>query len=247
MLLGDATVLIVDDEPVLSQIIGERLQRHAREVCFAGDGEEGVRVLAQTRVDLIISDIRMPRLDGIGMLRAMRTQGIHRPCLIFISGYSDARERELFDLGAEDLLTKPIDFPRLLESAQNCLLSREELWHIETKLPNEVQKIALSFPSLPMALKAGEISFGRGGFSLHTEQKLWKGPVGIDIRFMVPSFVFSGQGAVRWTDGTENQAGIEISYVSDGARDQVVKLTEGQRSYIPRSTENAHLNPGLPE
>jgi len=65
MELTDATVLVVDDEPMLLDIFGEWLQEENCHVLTAGDGAAALQSLRNHHVDVIVSDVRMPVMDGI--------------------------------------------------------------------------------------------------------------------------------------------------------------------------------------
>ncbi len=114
-------VLIVDDITDNLQIMSLNLQNLGYRVVTASDGEDAVKVATLTRPDLILMDIAMPVLDGLGAARKIH-QDItleHIP-IIAISAFStDGFLQAAYDVGFEGYLTKPIDFNKLQE-----LLSR---------------------------------------------------------------------------------------------------------------------------
>src|SRR5215467_4388635 len=104
MELKDATVLIVDDEPMLLEIFGEWLQEENCRVLTAGDGAAALQILGSHHVDVIVSDVRMPVMDGILLLKNINTyaglsKGNYPPKMIFISGFTDLEPREAYGLG----------------------------------------------------------------------------------------------------------------------------------------------------
>ena len=236
MHLKDAVILIVDDEEMLREILGEVFEPVAKQVYLAENGQQALEVIASHPIDLIISDIRMPVLDGVGLLQELRAQNASRPSLIFITGYSVFSPRELFDLGAEALLNKPIDFTRLLETAQHSVAERSEPWR--TPLPESAVQATMTqtFTSLEDALETHQIAFGRGGFCLRTEHSIPQQTVHIELSFVEDHYALSGQGQVLWTEVQEQLAGVELIYVADDSRPRIVALTEGSTCYIPRST-----------
>jgi len=107
-----ATILIVDDcsamRSVIKRILG--ISGFAMESCFfAGDGEEALGVMRRHRVDLVISDVNMPRLDGEALLRKIcEDPGLARvPVVIVSSDSTQSRADRLLALGAKAYVVKP--------------------------------------------------------------------------------------------------------------------------------------------
>src|SRR5215469_10445739 len=115
--LKEASILLVDDEPVLLDIQGERFQQIAGQVFCAADGVKALEILATHKIDLIITDVRMPLMDGITLLKKVKADGLQNPRVILVTGYADISAREAYDLGAEALLEKPMtdDFIQVVE------------------------------------------------------------------------------------------------------------------------------------
>ena len=67
-----ARVLVIDDEPAVREMIVTMLRRQGHDVFDAGDGIEGLRVAADRPVDLVITDVVMPEMEGIGLIRELR-------------------------------------------------------------------------------------------------------------------------------------------------------------------------------
>ena len=113
-----ATILVVDDEPDLELLVSHKFRRQIRDgeynFLFAGDGEEALATLeGAPEVDLVLSDINMPRMDGLTLLR--RLQELERELkAVIVSAYGDmANIRTAMNLGAFDFVTKPIEFDDL--------------------------------------------------------------------------------------------------------------------------------------
>src|SRR6516162_5233696 len=106
MELRNATVLIVDDERMLLDIFSEWLGEETCRVLTAGDGAAALRILRNQPVDLIVSDVRMPVMDGILLLKNLSTfsdllSSNQPPKMIFISGFTDLEPREAYNMGVE--------------------------------------------------------------------------------------------------------------------------------------------------
>jgi two-component system chemotaxis response regulator CheY len=106
------SVLIVDDCKAMHRVLGRILAIsgfNVDECYFASDGEDALSVMRRHRIDLVISDINMPRLDGEGLLRRLtEDEALCRiPVVIVTSDGTESRTRRLMELGAKAYLTKP--------------------------------------------------------------------------------------------------------------------------------------------
>jgi adenylate cyclase len=110
-----AKVLVVDDEPDLEDLVRQRFRRQIKEGSiefgFARDGVEALAQLAeQGDFDMVVSDINMPRMDGLTLLAKLQEEATKFSTVI-VSAYGDmANIRTAMNRGAFDFLTKPIDF-----------------------------------------------------------------------------------------------------------------------------------------
>jgi adenylate cyclase len=112
------TILFVDDEPDLEALVLQKFRRQIREgavsVMFAHDGLEALQWLEQhPHVDMVVSDINMPRMDGLSLLEKLQ-EAEDKKSTIIVSAYGDMNNiRTAMNRGAFDFLTKPIDFSDL--------------------------------------------------------------------------------------------------------------------------------------
>ncbi|MFO0579246.1 MAG: response regulator [Polyangia bacterium] len=102
------TVLVVDDSPVVRDLLAEALRAHGLWVVEAGDGEDALAKLdAHPELDLVVSDVDMPRLDGIGLVQRIRQRGPRRmPVVIVSMRGSPEDQRRALDAGADAYLVK---------------------------------------------------------------------------------------------------------------------------------------------
>ena len=121
---GAQRILVVDDEPILGRLLQRALQSHGYVVVVAGDGREALAQLDAGPVDLVISDVRMPVMDGPALLAELRTRAA-RPPLVFLTGYADHTHAELRKLGAADVYEKPLHAEMVLEIVRKNLPSRD--------------------------------------------------------------------------------------------------------------------------
>lgn len=242
MQLTDATLLVVDDEEVICEIMTAWFARHARRALSAGNGQEALKLLTESHVDAIVSDVRMPVMDGMALVRAIAATGADRPRVIFVTGFSDLQPRDAYALGVEAIIEKPLERDHLLDAVKRSLADRIELWSKPAEsLPDDVlaaSPVCLAkFASLADALRDGQIAFGRGGFCLKTPHKFKEGPVQFRLEFQADHKIVSGMGMVRWGSPAENLLGIEVLYVDDQGRGWMADLAENKKleSYIPRA------------
>ncbi len=100
-------ILVVDDEAAMRDLLRIVLEKERHEVLTAGDGVTGLSLATSRSVDLVISDIKMPGLDGVGLLAGLRQQGRTTP-VIMITAYADSESAiQAMKQGAYDYLTKP--------------------------------------------------------------------------------------------------------------------------------------------
>jgi adenylate cyclase len=113
-----ATILFVDDEPDLEALVLQKFRRQIREgavnFVFARDGIEALQSIeTHPHVDMVVSDINMPRMDGLSLLAKLQ-EADDRKSTIIVSAYGDMSNiRTAMNRGAFDFLTKPIDFDDL--------------------------------------------------------------------------------------------------------------------------------------
>ncbi len=113
-----STILLVDDEPDLETLVQQKFRRQIRDgqvrFLFARDGAEALEMLGDRgSVDMVVSDINMPRMDGLTLLQKIQ-EGDDPLSTVIVSAYGDmANIRTAMNRGAFDFLTKPIDFADL--------------------------------------------------------------------------------------------------------------------------------------
>jgi len=108
-----AKIVCVEDEPEIREDIVEILELAGHTVYPAENGQSGLEVILRERPDLVISDITMPVLDGLGLLAAIRSQHPEFADMpfVFLSALADRRDQIAgHELGADEYLTKPVDF-----------------------------------------------------------------------------------------------------------------------------------------
>ncbi|MFK4509065.1 adenylate/guanylate cyclase domain-containing protein [Bradyrhizobium daqingense] len=159
-----ATILFVDDEPDLEALILQKFRRQIRDglidIKFARDGLEAMQSLEQNpHVDMVVSDINMPRMDGLSLLAKLQ-EAEDKKSTIIVSAYGDMSNiRTAMNRGAFDFLTKPIDFADLEATIDKTIRHVEMLREVRRRQAEaERAHAALSrhfSPQLAKRLAAG--------------------------------------------------------------------------------------------
>ena len=117
-----STVLIVEDDPDTAKLVGLYLQRDGHKVLCAHDGIEGLRLAREARPDLVVLDLMLPKLNGIGVCRTLRQES-SVPIVIVTARVEEEDRLKGLDLGADDYVTKPFS-PRELAARIRAVLRR---------------------------------------------------------------------------------------------------------------------------
>lgn len=122
------TILIVDDEPRLLKSIQAGLKTHKDSfaVVTALDGEEAVSILSSAQIDLVITDLKMPKMDGFELLAYITTHHPTLPAIVMTAFSTPDIERKIENTGSLKLLEKPIDFDELADSIFETLERSDE-------------------------------------------------------------------------------------------------------------------------
>ncbi len=118
------TVLIVEDEEAIRDLVAFHLESAGFQVLQAADGEEGLRLALETSPDLVLLDLMLPILDGVSMLRALRRQS-RVPVIMLTARTEEADRVRGLELGADDYVGKPFS-PRELVARVKAVLRRTD-------------------------------------------------------------------------------------------------------------------------
>ncbi len=121
----DESVLVVDDEPLLCDLLVRFLSLRGYRAFGVKDGHDALQIVEDTPPDAIVLDLIMPGMPGIEVLRALRDKGYPGGIIIMTGSHNEELLREAWSIGPQEILIKPVDLERLLTAIQLVLVCRE--------------------------------------------------------------------------------------------------------------------------
>jgi two-component system response regulator ResD len=119
-----ATVLVVDDEPTIREVVSRYLQRAGYDTRLVGSGEDALEETARQRPDLVVLDLMLPGVDGLEVMRRLRQQDRGRTAIILLTARGEESDRIVgLRLGADDYVVKPFS-PAELVARVDALVRR---------------------------------------------------------------------------------------------------------------------------
>jgi diguanylate cyclase (GGDEF)-like protein len=143
------SILIVEDEPNSRSIMGRLAQRHSNNVYFACNGVEGFEAYQKYHPDILITDIKMPIMDGLEMVQRIEDSALKKPIVILATAYSEAEYfMKAIELKVDHLLIKPIEADVLdekIERSITVLQASSENKRLKAMLEMQTKKLDTIF------------------------------------------------------------------------------------------------------
>jgi DNA-binding response OmpR family regulator len=194
--VSQGRVLVVDDETMVTEVVGRYLQREGFEVDLASDGEEGLRLAREKRPDLVVLDLMLPKLDGLEVCRALRRDS--DVPVIMLTAKGEEMDRIVgLELGADDYVVKPFS-PRELLARIKAVLRRGS--RTQPAEPGD----ALRFGDLRINPRTRVVEFGAEPIALTAKE--------FDLLY----FLASSPGQVFTRDQLMNHV-WDFAYVGDAS------------------------------
>lgn len=115
------SILVVDDEDALRTVLSSELEGEGYDVATAADGDEAIDIIQKKKFNLVLLDIKMPRVDGFEVLKFIKEKYPHVK-VIMLTGFADLKNAiESKKLGADDFVSKPYDLVDLLTTIERVL------------------------------------------------------------------------------------------------------------------------------
>jgi DNA-binding NtrC family response regulator len=116
-----STILVVDDEDALRTVLSSELMNEGYDVKTAGDGDEAITEIQKAPFDLVLLDIKMPRMNGFEVLKFIK-ESHPKTKVVMLTGFADLKNAiESKKLGADDFVSKPYDLVDLLTTIERVL------------------------------------------------------------------------------------------------------------------------------
>ena len=212
----------------------------------AFSGNHALKLIAQYKPDLVISDIRMPDGDGIFLLKEIKKRYPELPVVLFITAFADLTDAEAFNMGSEAIFRKPVNYEKLIARVHECLKHKSCRWVRKDELITVDFSLHLTFGGYQAAVRARTLNIGRGGMFLQLDSPLPK--VNQCIAFHI-SFEdskhspLSGKAICRWVRNTASGddlpkgIGVEFLDVDEETSRRLLNLMSESRTttFIPMS------------
>ncbi len=117
-------VLIVDDDKDIAQVIKDYLEGHGLEAVIASNGADAIGLVAKKRPDIILTDVDMPRMDGLTFCKKIRSSDLLSQIPLIIMSGNKVSEKDMvsgYGFGADDYISKPFSYPLLLAKIKALL------------------------------------------------------------------------------------------------------------------------------
>lgn len=232
-------ILVVDDEVDLREIVASELEFMGAHVSQAGNIMAADGILKQKKIDLIISDIRMPGGTGIDLLKTVKARNILNPPVILITGFADITSEEAYAEGAEALLNKPFQLDELIQVSARLIQPLENRFSEEAS--GTENKITLT-SNLPLK-GTPHFELGRGGVFLQTDnsRKYEMGEkVSLELKFA--DVEISALAVPRWAKLSDGDGklclGLELLGIKGKSFDYLMNYwqTSPGLAFIPKSS-----------
>lgn len=230
--LKGKTLLVVDDETDLRDIVASELEFLGASTLQAENITKALEILQKQKIDLVISDIRMPGGTGIDLLDSIKQQNATTPSVILITGFADITLEDALHKGAEALVNKPFKLDDLIRLVMRFTAPLEERF----------QEEASSIKKLFLKTEGDHIHFGRGGGAVLLGQeypKIEQGDV-VQVEFPFKGKAFTAKAVCRWVKSAQGQpqdciVGLEFLSLSSESLKTFLQLLQDQKivSYIP--------------
>ncbi len=238
---NEIKILAVDDEPAMLEIIQLLFTKYGFSVETCMSGNQAWNLLKTKQFDLILTDVRMPDGDGIELAKKIREKHPNRPSVLFMTGYSDLLNEEIFHLGAEGKFTKPFDNTAVRSAIEACMLIPSVRWS-KAPLPDPRRiHIQIRGESIEQLATDNIVHFGRGGFFVAYEKSLLEKSTVVSFHLKIEkplAHTYKGHGIVKWShqrskNGIRAGLGIEIVHMLELEATKYHEKFKDITSFIP--------------
>jgi two-component system, OmpR family, KDP operon response regulator KdpE len=161
---GRRNILVVDDEPQITRVLKTSLSSQGYSIRTASDGKQALQEMKSWSPDLVITDLRMPNMDGLELCRAIRTES-RVPIIVLSVKGEETIKVESLDAGADDYVTKPFNMNELLARVRAALRRAAVPIEPETGVI-EMGDFRIDIPARKVEVKKNEVHLTPKEFDL---------------------------------------------------------------------------------
>lgn len=246
MLFTNKTILLVEDEDLLREAMAFELETEGAKVLLASGGHEALKLLETHHPHLILSDIRMPKGDGIELLSQIKKLPFPNTDIILLTGFTDLEIHEIYHKGASGIIHKPFEPEHFLSTVSRLMLPLEQRWKhkVGTNFQQNIlsQTLLMKSDSLQKAIKDSLLTLGQGGMFIAFKENIPE--VGTVIKFDLcfkDKKTLEISGIVRWRRSSSvgnihSGIGIEFYAMNDNSIAIIKEILESiidKTPYIP--------------
>jgi two-component system KDP operon response regulator KdpE len=161
---GKRNIVVVDDEPQITRVLKTSLSSQGYSIRTASDGKQALQEMKGWAPDLVITDLRMPNMDGLELCRAIRTES-RVPIIVLSVKGEESIKVEALDAGADDYVTKPFNMNELLARVRAALRRAAVPFEPETSVI-EIGDFRIDIPARKVEVKKNEVHLTPKEFDL---------------------------------------------------------------------------------
>jgi len=238
-LIQKTRVLVVEDEEVFRDAIVFEFQRKGFLVSSAANGREALEILSKLRIDVVISDIIMPEVNGIELLARVKSINPNLPIVMLMTGYSDITSESARSKGADALFSKPFDRKTLVDAVMKLVVAQgEALSSLSGSICTDL-KANIKFKGEHLSFETRAINLYENGIFVSLKDHFPQvcDPVGFDLFFDDEDTWMGATGIVKWIsfqsiNNTPPGIGIEFFGLSEARSEKIESLIKAKRADV---------------
>jgi CheY-like chemotaxis protein len=214
---NELKILVVDDDPELLSTTLDMFQLFGLTCTGAVNGVKAMEHLETSKFDLVLSDIRMPEMNGLELLKKIRARDPKEPVVFLTSGFHEYEMSDLFAQGVNGFFQKPVSSSSLRGAISRAVTPPVQRW---STAPEKCQThIKKDFPLLADVFSSPDLYWGHEGFSTHLPGPALQLGDYVSFEFKLATGAFltvQGAAQVKWQKA--QLYGLTIEYLEDSAR-----------------------------
>lgn len=239
------TILLVDDDPDLRELLSFEISNSGYKVFVAQNGREAFQIVIKEKIDVVLSDVRMPNGDGVELLNQIKSHNVKAPAVILVTGFAGLSIEDAYDQGAYRMIKKPFALADLNATLENSALSNSEKLVHQKPASERDLKVNLQFSQYADAVATQALHIGQGGMFVKMEnpQAFLSQNVEFNIQFQSGELEgLSGQAQIRWVRSTSKNdfpsgIGVEFSYIDPKYQKSMFAFLDQlqEKAFIPKN------------